>query len=57
MFSRCVFYGFFVSSRIVTAKPTMRAITIPMTAGRKYRSAADGAGVGIGVAVAAASSA
>ncbi len=50
-----VFYGFFDSSRAITAPTTTIATMTPMIAGRKYRSAIDGACVGAGVAVAAAS--
>jgi hypothetical protein len=44
-------YGRFLSSRNSTAPTTIMAMMMPMTAGTKYRSAADcGVGVGGGVA-------
>jgi hypothetical protein len=44
-------YGRFLSSRNSTAPTTIIAMMMPMTAGTKYRSAADcGIGVGGGVA-------
>ncbi len=50
-------YGFFLSTSVIIAMQTMIATKSPAMAGRKYKSAADGAGVGCGVAVAAGSEA
>jgi hypothetical protein len=46
-------YGRFLVNTTINTPTMMIATKRPATAGRKYRSAADGAGVGIGVAVAA----
>ena len=51
----CFFpYGFFFNTSTIAAAAITIAIMMPMTAGMKYRSAADGAGVACGVEVAAA---
>ena len=50
-----IFYGFLVTTNRTAAIPTMIATNKPAIAGRKYRSAIDGAGVGTGEGVAAGS--
>jgi hypothetical protein len=51
-----LFYGFFLRTSNIKAAATKIATMMPITAGRKYMSAIDGAAVGIGVGVAAAGS-
>jgi hypothetical protein len=51
------FYGRFLSTKIVTAKPIAMTTMMPTTAGIKYMSTTDCGAAGGGVAVAAGSAA